>query len=124
MLVCDERADVYSPNVIRASRGALFSVPVVELGGEQALALLKSRRIKVVAANPNAGIDYQQAELWGPIAITMGTEDTGLSDLWLSQADLQVRIPMHGQVNSLNVSVAAALLLYEALRQRGLAVRR
>lgn len=118
VLVCDERADLYSPNVVRASRGALFSVPVVELASQDALAFLHGRHIQVVAANPNAGVDYQRADLSGPIAIAMGTEDAGLSDLWLASADLQVRIPMQGRVNSLNVSVAAALLVYEALRQR------
>jgi TrmH family RNA methyltransferase len=118
VLVCDERADIYGPNVVRASRGALFCVPVVELSGEQALAFLRSHAIRVVAANPNAGVDYQQADLSGSVAIAMGTEDAGLSDLWLKEAHLQVRIPMRGQVNSLNVSVAAALLMYEALRQR------
>ncbi len=118
VLVCDERADIYSPNVVRASRGALFSVPLVESSSQQAMEFLGQRGIRVVAANPNAGIDYQQADLSGSVAIAMGTEDAGLSDLWLKQADVQVRIPMRGKVNSLNVSVAAALLLYEALRQR------
>src|SRR5574340_598314 len=123
VLVCDERADIYSPNVVRASRGALFSVPVVELGSASALEFLRLNRIQVVAANPNAGVDFQQAALAGPIAIAMGTEDAGLTPLWLEQANVQVRIPMQGQVNSLNVSVAAALLLYEALRQRSRSAR-
>lgn len=124
VLVCDERADIYSPNVVRASRGALFSVPVVELGSAQALTFLRARGIHIVAANPNSGVDYQQADLSGSIAIALGTEDAGLSKLWLNESDLQVRIPMRGQVNSLNVSVAAALLLYEVLRQREVSTRR
>jgi RNA methyltransferase, TrmH family len=123
VLVCDEHTDLYSPNVVRASRGALFSVPVVELASQEALTFLDGRAIQVVAANPNAGVEYQQADLSGPIAIALGTEDAGLSDLWLTRADVQVRIPMHGRVNSLNVSVAAALLLYEALRQRANSMR-
>lgn len=118
VIVCDPRADLYSPNVVRASRGALFSVPVVELSSISALAFLRQRGIQVVAANPNAGEDYHRADLTGAIAIAMGTEDAGLSDMWLEQADIQVRIPMKGKINSLNVSVAAALVLYEALRQR------
>jgi len=118
VIVCDRRADVYSPNVVRASRGALFAVPVVELTSQEALDFLHQHRIKVVAANPNSGEDYHRADLRGPIAIAMGAEDAGLSDVWLKQADIQVRIPMNGKVNSLNVSVAAALVLYEALRQR------
>jgi TrmH family RNA methyltransferase len=119
VLVCDERADIYSPNVVRASRGALFSVPVVEISSQEGMDFVRERGIRVVAANPNAGIDYQQADLSGSVAIALGTEDAGLSDFWLRKADVQVRIPMRGRVNSLNVSVAAALLLYEALRQRG-----
>ncbi|HEY5984432.1 MAG TPA: RNA methyltransferase [Anaerolineales bacterium] len=118
VIVCDRRVDVYSPNVVRASRGALLSVPVVELTSAEALGYLRARRIRVVAANANAGADYQEADLKGPIAIAMGTEDTGLSTIWLDEADIQVRIPMQGKINSLNVSVAAALLLYEARRQR------
>jgi len=118
VIVCDPRADIFSPNVVRASRGALFSVPVVELTTARTLAFFKERRIRVVAANANAGEDFQQADLSGGLAIAVGTEDAGLSEAWLERADLQVRIPMHGKVNSLNVSVAAALLLYEALRQR------
>ena len=118
VIVCDRRADVYSPNVVRASRGALFSVQILELTSGAALEFLRTHGVKVVAANPNAGEDYHRADLKGPLAITVGTEDAGLSPLWLENADIQVRIPMSGQVNSLNVSVAAALLVYEALRQR------
>jgi TrmH family RNA methyltransferase len=118
VVVCDPRADIFSPNVVRASRGALFSVPVVELSSARTLAFLKERGIRVVAANPNAGRDFQKADFSGGLAIAMGTEDAGLSQVWLENADLHVLIPMRGKVNSLNVSVAAALLLYEALRQR------
>jgi len=120
VIVCDPRADVYSPNVVRASRGALFSVPVIELTSAEALAFLRERGIKVVTANANVGEDYQRVDLRGPVALAMGTEDAGLSEFWLTASELQVRIPMHGQVNSLNVSVAAALLVYEALRQRSI----
>jgi TrmH family RNA methyltransferase len=119
VIVCDPRADVFSPNVVRASRGSLFSVPVVELSIDRTLALLKQRSIRLVAANANDGQDFQQADLSGALAIALGTEDAGLSEVCRQGADIQVRIPMHGKVNSLNVSVAAALLLYEALRQRG-----
>jgi TrmH family RNA methyltransferase len=118
VIVCDPRADIFSPNVVRASRGALFSVPVVELSTARTMAFLRERRIRVVAANANAGEDFQRTDLRGGLAIAMGTEDSGLSQIWLENADVQVRIPMRGKVNSLNVSVAAALFLYEALRQR------
>lgn len=118
VIVCDQRADMFSPNVVRASRGALFSVPLLELSTASALRFLENRGIRVIAANANRGQPFQQADLRGGLAFALGTEDTGLSDAWLKRADVQVRIPMRGKVNSLNVSVAAALLMYEALRQR------
>jgi TrmH family RNA methyltransferase len=118
LLVCDPRVDAWSPNVVRASRGALFSVPVVECSNASALAWLKRHKIKVVAATPAAHLVYSDVDLREPVAIAVGTEDKGLTGFWMSEADLRVRIPMLGKVNSLNVSVSAALIVYEALRQR------
>jgi len=119
VLVCDGRTDLYNPNVVRASRGTLFTVPTLEVSSTDGLAFLRENDCLVVAASPQAEALYTQADLRGAIAIAVGTEDAGLSDFWLSQADLRVRIPMLGMVNSLNVSVAAALIAYEAIRQRG-----
>ncbi len=119
VLVCDGRTDLYNPNVVRASRGTLFTVPTLEVSSTDALALMREHKIEVVAASPQAESPYTHADLRGAIAIAVGTEDAGLSDFWLSHADLRVRIPMLGKVNSLNVSVAAALIAYEAMRQRG-----
>lgn len=118
VLVCDPRVDAYSPNVVRASRGTLFTVPVVETRSAQALVFLQRRGIRVLAATPSARAEYTHQDLRLPLAIAVGTEDEGLSDLWMSHADLQVRIPMLGKVNSLNVSIATALIVYEAVRQR------
>ena len=118
VIVCDPTTDLNNPNVVRSSRGTLFTVPVAEASSAEAIAWLRARRIAIVAATPQASQLYTQADLRGPVAIAVGTEDQGLSPAWLSQADLAVRIPMLGQVNSLNVSTAATLLLYEALRQR------
>lgn len=118
ILVCDPRVDLYGPNVVRASRGALFSVPVIQMTSEAAFAFLQSRQIKIVATTPDGDVDYTRQDLRGPVSIAMGTEDKGLSADWLERADARVRIPMRGHVNSLNVSTAAALLVYEALRQR------
>ena len=118
LLVCDPRVDLWNPNVIRASRGAAFSVQTVEADNVSALAWLKSRDMQVLAATPAARQPYTAADLTRPTAIAVGTEDAGLSDFWLSHADQQVLIPMFGQVNSLNVSVSAALIVYEAVRQR------
>jgi TrmH family RNA methyltransferase len=120
LLVCDPRVDPWNPNVVRASRGALFSVPIVECENFSALAWLNARGIRVVAATPSAELTYTEVDLRQPAAIAVGTEDEGLSEFWMSNADLRVRIPMGGRVNSLNVSVSAALILYEAVRQRGI----
>lgn len=118
VLVCDPRVDAYSPNVVRASRGAIFTVPVVETKNAQALVYLQQRNIRVVAATPSAEAEYTRQDLRQPLAVAVGTEDEGLSDFWMSQADVKVRIPMLGKVNSLNVSIATALIIYEAIRQR------
>jgi TrmH family RNA methyltransferase len=118
VLVCDPRVDAYSPNVVRASRGTIFTVPVVETKSTQALVYLQRRGIHVLAATPSAEAEYTRQDLRAPIAVAVGTEDQGLSDLWMSHADSHVKIPMLGKVNSLNVSIAAALIIYEAVRQR------
>ena len=120
LLVCDPRVDVWNPNVVRASRGAVFSVPVVESDNASVLKLLKARKIRVLAATPSADMVYSNINLRDPLAIVVGTEDEGLTDFWMSNADLKVKIPMAGKVNSLNVSVSTALIVYEAVRQRSL----
>jgi TrmH family RNA methyltransferase len=118
VLVCDPRVDAYSPNVVRASRGAVFTVPVVETESDEALAWLTRHGIRILAATPAAEAEYTRQDLRGPLAVAVGTEDEGLSHFWMSKAALQVKIPMLGKVNSLNVSIATALIVYEALRQR------
>lgn len=118
LIVCDRCTDIHNPNVVRASVGTLFSVPVVEAVGEETLRWLKKQKIAIVAATPSATAEYTKVDLSGPIAIAVGTEQVGLSERWMSQADIQVRIPMHGVADSLNVAMATTLLLYETLRQR------
>ena len=118
LLVCDPRVDVWNPNVVRASRGALFSVPTVECDNASALEWLKTHQIQILAATPSADELYSSVDLRQPVAIAVGTEDEGLTDFWLTNADVKVKIPMMGKVNSLNVSVSTALILYEAVRQR------
>ena len=120
VLVCDPRVDVWNPNVIRASRGAVFAVPVVEVESPRALNWLRSRKMRVVAASPSGSVAYTSVDMKGPLAIAVGTEDEGLTEFWMSAADACVNIPMNGKVNSLNVSIAAALMIYEAKRQRSL----
>ena len=120
VIVCDPRVDAYSPNVVRASRGTVFTVPVVETKSTQACVFLQRLEVRILAASPSAEAQYTNQDLRGPLAIAVGTESEGLSNFWLSQADLTVKIPMIGKVNSLNVSTATALIVYEALRQRSL----
>jgi RNA methyltransferase, TrmH family len=118
VLVCDPRVDAYSPNVVRASRGTVFTVPVVETKSSQALDFLQQRGIQILAATPSADLEYTRRDLRGPLAVAVGTEDLGLSPLWMERADTRVKIPMLGKVNSLNVSIATALIVYEVVRQR------
>ena len=118
VLVCDPRVDTYSPNVVRASRGAVFTVPVVETNRAEALSWLHGRGFRILAATPAAEDEYTRQDLRGPLAVAVGTEAEGLSDFWMNRADINVRIPMMGKVNSLNVSIATALIVYEAVRQR------
>ncbi len=118
VIVCDPRVDLWNPNVIRASRGAVFAVPTVEAESSTALAWLRSRKMRVLAATPSAEVLYTDVDLREPIAIAVGTEDEGLTDFWMQNADIKVKIPMLGRVNSLNVSIATALITYESVRQR------
>ena len=120
LIVCDRCTDIYNPNVVRASVGTLFTVPTIEAEGKETLQWLKSQGIAILAATPKADCLFTKADLSGPLAIALGTEQLGLSDLWMDNADCQVRIPMNGAADSLNVAMAATLLLYEALRQRQL----
>lgn len=118
LIVCDRCTDIHNPNVVRASVGTLFTVPVAETKGQETLDWLKARKIGIVAATPSAAKEFTEVDLTGPIAIAVGTEQLGLSKLWMEQADIQVRIPMLGVADSLNVAMATTLLLYEAQRQR------
>ena len=111
--------DPHNPNVIRASLGAYFTVPVVAAPADQAIAWLRRQGIAIVATTPAAEALYTAADLTGPVAVVMGSEAWGLSETWLSAADVRVRIPMAGRVDSLNLSAATALLVYEVVRQRG-----
>lgn len=110
--------DWSNPNIIRASKGALFSVPVAAADNPTTLAWLRERLVRIVAATPQATVSYTGADLRGPVAIAVGEEKYGLSQFWLDHADIRVRIPMVGRVNSLNVATATALLVYEVVRQR------
>lgn len=110
--------DLHNPNVIRASLGALFTVPVASAPTVQVIDWLGARGINIIAATPSATATYTSVDMRKPVALVLGSEAHGLSQPWLSAAAERVRIPMQGEVNSLNLAVSTALLLYEVVRQR------
>jgi len=118
VIVCDRCTDINNPNVVRASIGAIFTVPVVETSSAEAIKWFHEKKIQILAASPHAKIAYTQADLRRGTVIVMGAEQYGLSEQWMKAADLQVRIPMRGQIDSLNVAAATTILLFEAARQR------
>ncbi len=119
VIVCDAVTDIFNPNVVRASTGVLFSVPLVVEESARVLAWLKERRIRTVATTPAAEKIYSDVDLRGALAVVMGSEQYGLSEFWLKECDVPVRIPMAGQADSLNVAMATIITLFEAVRQRG-----
>lgn len=118
VIVCNKCTDIFNPNVVRASVGTLFTVPVVEATSEETLKWLKEHNINILAAMPQATALYTNVDMLKGVAIAVGTEQLGLSDLMKKEASLQVRIPMLGTADSLNVAMATTLILYEAVRQR------
>ncbi len=118
VIVCDGGTDVHNPNVVWASTGTIFRVPIAEAPSAEALAWLRRQGIRILAATPHADTEYTAADLRAPTAIVVGSEQAGLGRIWLEAADLRVRIPMRGLADSLNVAMATTILLYEALRQR------
>jgi TrmH family RNA methyltransferase len=119
VIVCDPATDLGNPNLIRASIGTVFYLPIALAASEDAVRWLKERSVRIVTTEPGAELLHTAADLTGSVAIVVGAEDAGLSSAWTSHADARVRIPMLGRNDSLNVSAAAAILLYEAVRQRG-----
>ena len=118
VIVCDPVTDIFNPNVVRASTGVLFSVPLVVEESARVQAWLKERGVRMVATTPAAEKIYSDVDLRGPLAVVMGSEQYGLSKFWLENCDVPVRIPMAGQADSLNVAMAAIITLFEAVRQR------
>ncbi|MCA9404011.1 MAG: RNA methyltransferase [Candidatus Omnitrophica bacterium] len=118
VLVCGVKTDIFNPNVIRASLGTVFSLPVVSCSNEEALDFLRAHNFTVTATLPDARHLYFKADLNRRCAIVLGSEEKGLTSFWVEAADEKVKLPMKGRADSLNVSVTAAVMCYEALRQR------
>jgi RNA methyltransferase, TrmH family len=123
VISADAATDLFNPNAIRASLGALFHVPVCAAPSPEVLAWLQSRGANIFAARVDAARDYTQVDYRGTCALVLGSEAQGLSGVWLERPVEPIRLPMRGVVDSLNVSAAAAVLFYEALRQRTAASR-
>lgn len=118
VVVCDPLTDLYNPNLIRSSVGAAFTVPCVACSSEECIAFLKEKNIKILTAQLQDSHLYYDTDMTCGTAIVMGTEHDGLTNQWRQAADAHIRIPMLGQIDSLNVSVSAAILMFEAVRQR------
>lgn len=118
VIVCDPLTDLYNPNLIRSSIGAVFTVPCVACESTQCIDWLHRNDIQILTAQLQDSRVYYDTNMTLGTAIVMGTESTGLTDVWRNAANAHIRIPMLGKLDSLNVSVSAAILLFEAVRQR------
>jgi TrmH family RNA methyltransferase len=119
VIVADGRTDVYNPGAIRSSMGTVFSLPLASSSTAETLAWLRQHALKIFAAQVDASLPYTQANYNCPVGIALGGEACGLTAAWSAEDVTAVRIPLLGAADSLNVSVAAAVIFYEALRQRG-----
>lgn len=118
VIAADPRTDLANPNVIRASAGTLFTVPVASGSNEEVLGWLRARHVRILATRVDGARSYTDVDLTGPVALVLGAEDRGLSDAWHGDDIDAISLPMRGIADSLNVSVTAAIVLYEARRQR------
>lgn len=118
VILCEAKTDIYNPNVIRSSLGTVFTNNIIIASNAEIFSWLKAKRIKCYAATPDTDKIYTNMDFKGAKAIIIGTEHAGLSPEWLKQADEKIKIPMRGKIDSLNASVSAAIILFEAVRQR------
>jgi RNA methyltransferase, TrmH family len=118
LILADSRVDLYNPNAIRASLGTIFTVPVCEAANGDVLDWLRQQQLKIFAAKVDGSVPYTQADYRGPTAFVLGAEATGLTAAWSAADITAIHLPMLGVADSLNVSATAAVLFYEALRQR------
>ncbi len=119
VIICDPKTDIYNPNAIRSSVGCIFTVPIVVSNNEEVKTFLENKGIQHYAAALTAKKVYTEIDFKLPSAVIMGTEATGLSEFWLNNCSAQIKIPMQGKIDSLNVSISTAVLTFEAMRQRG-----
>jgi len=118
VIICDAQTDLYNPNTIRASLGTVFTNQVCIASSTETIDWLRKHKVAIYGTSPDAETYYHQIGFAGSSAIVMGSEAAGLSEFWLNQADGLIKIPMYGKVDSLNVSASAAIVVFEAIRQR------
>jgi RNA methyltransferase, TrmH family len=119
VIICDPQTDIYNPNAIRSGIGCIFTMQVVTSSSEEAIAWMRTAGIKTFGTALTAIHHYHETDFRQPAAIVMGSEANGLSSAWLDGADDLIKIPMMGKIDSMNVSASAAIVIFEALRQRG-----
>lgn len=118
VIIADPKTDMFNPNIIRSSVGCVFTTPLAVGTSGEIISFLKKKEISLFGAALQASVPYHTVDFRGPSAIVVGTEATGLSDLWLQNTSKNILIPMQGEIDSMNVSVAAGILIFEAKRQR------
>lgn len=119
VIIANPRTDLYNPNIIRSSVGCVFTNQIASASTEEIITFLKTKKINIYCAALQASVNYHTQDFTKPTAIIVGTEATGLSDEWLKNSNQNIIIPMQGEIDSMNVSVAAGILIFEAKRQRG-----
>ena len=118
VIICDPQTDIYNPNAIRSSIGCIFTIPVVTSTTKETIEWLRANNIRMFGTALTASRFYHETDFSGPAAIIMGSEANGLSQAWMDEADELIKIPMNGKIDSMNVSASAAVVVFEALRQR------
>ncbi|NGX34412.1 MAG: 23S rRNA (uridine(2479)-2'-O)-methyltransferase [Candidatus Anoxychlamydiales bacterium] len=118
IIVTDPKTDIFNPNVVRASIGTLFTTPIYVEDSKKVISFLNENKINIISATPHAKINYTDVDLKKGVAIAFGTEQVGLSDIFMKNSNHLVKIPMFGDIDSLNVAQSTTILLYEAIRQR------
>lgn len=123
VVVCDLQTDFYNPNVIRSSLGTVFTVPVATASSEDTWKWLLNNHMNIYCTSLRASKPYHDINFCGPSAFVLGTEATGLSEFWLNRSTSDIIIPMEGRIDSMNVSTAAAVIIFEAKRQRAFSAK-
>jgi TrmH family RNA methyltransferase len=118
VLIANPKTDIFNPNIVRSSVGCVFTTQIAEGSSSEIIAFLKRQQVSIYSAALTASVSYETIDYKKPSAIIVGTESTGLSNEWLENSTQNIKIPMNGIIDSLNVSVSAAIIIYEAIRQR------